>query len=536
MAANRDMTATKRAPARSRRKPAGDQWQLRGLSDNLPFGTFLPPDQVTAEVAVRVTCILACVRFISQSIACMPVEIMRRRPGEPKSHAVDIPCYDVLTWQPNSWQSQYEYLEVTGYHLALHGNAYSRIVSGPSGFCSSLEPLHPSRMQVMRSSDNSLTYRYLFPDGVFRQFQQSEILHYRWISDNGFVGQVPAELCGTSVALARKLDVAASVFWDNSARPDAVLQTKDTIPDEAVNAFRARWQEIYGGARKRGAMAILPKNTEFVAIQGNSNEASQFMELRKSMLPDIARVYGIPTTLLGDAEMAKFSNVEQEFITAHVFGLLPWQKRIEGAIDRSILRTYSTGGDRVYSRLDSRALLRGDTQARVALHQFLFNTGAITPNEIRDLEDLALMDDECANVTYMQQGFAPLSMVASSVAGGADNASQMAIVLQVVDLVSAGKVDRDGAIALILVGAASTGMTAEAAAAIVDGAMAAMQAAPVAELPPVDPEVFDLEASAEQDLGEESTAAGAEQDSSADDSSMIDDEKLAEEEDAIDGT
>lgn len=525
------MTATKRAPRQ--RKPKEDQWQLRGLSDNMPWGTFLPPDQVTAEVAVRVTCILACVRFISQSIACMPVEIMRRRPGEPKSHAIDIPCYDVLTWQPNSWQSQYEYLEVTGYHLALHGNAYSRIVSGPSGFCSSLEPLHPSRMQVMRSNDNTLTYRYLFPDGVFRTFQQSEILHYRWISDNGFVGQVPAELCGTSVALARKLDVAASVFWDNSARPDAVLQTKDQIPDEAVAAFRARWQEIYGGARKRGAMAILPKNTEFVAIQGNSNEASQFMELRKSMLPDIARVYGIPTTLLGDAEMAKFSNVEQEFITAHVFGLLPWQKRIEGAIDRSILRTYSTGGDRVYSRLDSRALLRGDTQARVALHQFLFNTGAITPNEIRDLEDLSLLDADCANTTYMQQGFAPLSMVASSVAGGADNASQMATVLQVVDLVSAGKLDRDGAIALVMVGAASTGMTAEAAAAIVDGAMAQ-----AAEQPAAQAEEFDPMAMAPEEPGEDSSAEElSAEDSSADDSEIeVSESSMAAEEDAIDGT
>ena len=528
MAANRDLTKKPAAPRRRKTQP--DAYELRALSDNMPWGTFLPPDQVTAEVAVRVTCILACVRFISQSIACMPLEIMRRVPGEPKQTAHDIPCYDVLTWQPNSWQSQYEYLEVTGYHLALHGNAYSRIVSGPRGFCSSLEPLHPSRMQVLRGNDNTLTYRYLFPDGVFREFTQDQILHFRWISDNGFVGQTPAELCGTSVALARKLDVAASCFWDNSARPDAVLQTKDSIPDEAVNAFRQRWQEIYGGARKRGAMAILPKNTEFVAIQGNSNEANQFMELRKSMLPDIARVYGIPTTLLGDADMAKFSNVEQEFITAHVFGLLPWQKRIEGAIDRSILRTYSTGGARVYSRLDSRALLRGDTQARVALHQFLFNTGAVTPNEIRDLEDFSLLDDECANKTYMQQGFAPLSMVASTVAGGADNAQQMATVLQVVTMLAQGQIDKPGALALIMTGAQSTGLTPEAAQAIVDGVM--VQAGQ--EPQPVDPEAFDPVAS--EVAGDEDSDAGENSASDADSESGVSESSMADEEPALEGT
>lgn len=530
MAANPNVTKTARKPA-ARRKPS-DQWEVRGLSDNMPWGTFLPPDQVTAEVAVRVNCILACVRFISQSIACMAMEIMRRRPGMPKEHATDIPCYDVLTWFPNTWQSQYDKIETTMYHLALHGNAYDRIVSGPKGFCSSLEPLHPSRMQVLRGSDNTLTYRYLFPDGVFREFQQSEIVHYRWLSDNGFVGHVPAELCGTSVALARKLDVAASAFWDNSARPDGVLTTEETIPPEAQNTMRAQWQETYGGARRRGSVAILPKKVQFVPISGNSNESSQYMELRKSLLPEHARIYGIPTTLLGDSEMAKFSNVEQEFVTAHVFGLLPWQKRYEGAIDRSILRTYSTNGDRVYARLDSRSLLRGDTAARVALHQFLFNTGALTPNEIRDLEDMSLLDSEAADKTYMQQGFAPLSMVAAAVAGGGDNAQQMGIVLEVLDKLAAGQIDRTGAIALIMAGSASIGLSDEAAAAIVDGALAQVAN------PPVEPagEVFDLQSSAVMagdDLSAMDSSMGVE---AQDDSSAVGDSSLAAEEDAINGT
>lgn len=399
--------AKPRAPRAKR--PIVNQYALRALADHLPIGTVLQADAVSAEVAVRVTCILACVRFIASSLACMPTEIMRRRPGFPKVHAHDLACYDVLTWRPNSWQSDYEYKETTSYHLALYGRAYSRIVSGANGFCSALEPLHPSRMSCVRGADGSLVYRYLLPRGQHKDFQQSEVVHYRWLSDNSYEGQLPAELCSTSVALARKLDIAAASFWDNSARPDGVIETQEEIPAEAAAKFREQWNAIYGGARKRGATAILPKKTTFKPIEGNSNEANQFMELRKSMLPDIARVYGIPTTLLGDDAMAKFSNVEQEFVTAHVFGLLPWQKRFEGAIDRSILRTYDNPIDgRHYCRLDSRALLRGDTQARVALYQFLFNCGAISPNELRDLEDLDLLENPAANETYMQLGFGKL--------------------------------------------------------------------------------------------------------------------------------
>jgi hypothetical protein len=49
----------------------------------------------------------------------------------------------------------------------------------------------------------------------------------------------------------------------------------------------------------------------------------------------------------------------------------------------------------------------------VALYQFLFNCGAISPNELRDLEDLDLLENPAANATYMQLGFAPLGTSAT---------------------------------------------------------------------------------------------------------------------------
>jgi HK97 family phage portal protein len=147
-------------------------------------------------------------------------------------------------------------------------------------------------------------------------------------------------------------------------------------------------------------------------IDSNSNEQSQFMELRSALVSECARAYGVPSTLIGDSQMAKYSNVEQEHLSAQVWCLLPWQRRIEGAIERSILTPYIDNGDDVYLKLDSRGLLRADSSGRAALYQTLSNLGAITPNEIRDLEDLPLLDDPAADQTYMQQGFAPLAVVA----------------------------------------------------------------------------------------------------------------------------
>ena len=383
---------------------------LRALDALAPqYWGIEPMDRLTAQTAARVTAILACLRFLAQAIACMPVEILHT--GDRKKRpAIDLPCYPVLTRQPNGWQSTYSYLEQVVYHTGLYGNAYSLIVPGSRGFCSELVPLHPSRMIVKRMSDNSLEYTYQDAFGRQETYQQTQIVHYRWLSDNGYLGQMPADLCGTSVSLARKLDIAASAYWDNSARPDTVLETSERIPEEGMQALRAGWRDAYGGPRNRGKVAVLPKHVQAKTLDGNSMESSQYMQQRQAIVGEIARIFGVPSTLIGDTGAMKWSTVEQEFISAQVFCLLPWQHRIESALDISVLQTY---GNDVYCKLDNRGLLRADTAGRAQLYQSLWTMGAITPNEIRELEDLPLLDEPAADQTYVQLGFSTLSAAAA---------------------------------------------------------------------------------------------------------------------------
>jgi hypothetical protein len=172
------------------------------------------------------------------------------------------------------------------------------------------------------------------------------------------------------------------------------------------------FREMYGGAN-RGAPAVMTKKMTLTPMQSNSMEQSQYQQLRDAILPDICRHWGVPSTLLGDAKMARYSNPEQEHLSAQVWCMLPWQKRMEGPFDMALQPVY---GDDVYVRLDNRGLLRGDSASRAALYQSMFNMGAITPNEIRDFEDLEVLDDQAANETFMQLGFSTLGNAAAAAA------------------------------------------------------------------------------------------------------------------------
>lgn len=415
-------TTTKKPSARRPRAPrkshAPQVIQLRNLASPTPWGSF-DAAAIGPEVAIKVTSILAVVRWISQAVAVMPLQIMRTLPDGRKVDA-NVPAGYVLRKRPNAWQSAYDFYQLVVYWTALHGNGYARILPGDRGWMSELRPLHPTRVRVHRAADYSVWYEFLGDDGRWEQLDSSEVMHWRWLSDNGVYGLPPAELCATSIGLARRLDQAATAYWDHSGRPDMVVETDETIPDEAVAALRDAMHQAYGGAKNRGKTAVMPKKTRLKTVEQNTMEQSQFQELRDAILGDVCRCWGVPSTLLGDHKMARWSNVEQEHLSAQVWGLLPWQRRMEGPIDMAIQPVY---GEAVYSKFDGRGLLRADTSSRVALYQGLWGMGAITPNELRDLEDLPLLDTPAANETYVQLGFSTLDNAAAPAATPAEPAT-----------------------------------------------------------------------------------------------------------------
>jgi hypothetical protein len=164
---------------------------------------------------------------------------------------------------------------------------------------------------------------------------------------------------------------------------------------------------------------------------------------------------------------------------------------MESPVDMALQPVY---GENVYAKLDTRGILRADTAGRAALYQSLWNMGAITPNEIRDREDFDLLDTPAANQTFVQLGFSTLDAAAAqagaaggeppadatepagdtpddttttdstvdsntdplaAAASGADlaatalNGAQVTALIEVLNQIAAGTIDKDAAVALI---------------------------------------------------------------------------------------
>lgn len=162
------------------RDASSDWWYSSSPGSVSMAGTLVSP-----AAARTLSAVWQAVRIIAEGLASLPLIVYERTGDTGRQRATRHPLYDVLRWQPNPWQTAYEFWEMLAGHVALRGNAYARIVEGRRGFADQLVPLHPDRVTPERLPSGQIVYRYTDRAGRFETFFADEIMHLRGLSDDG---------------------------------------------------------------------------------------------------------------------------------------------------------------------------------------------------------------------------------------------------------------------------------------------------------------------------------------------------------------
>jgi HK97 family phage portal protein len=113
---------------------------------------------------------------------------------------------------------------------------------------------------------------------------------------------------------------------------------------------------------------------------------AQFLETRKFQRSEIFGLFRVPPHMAADLEKSSFNNIEQqgqEFVSNT---LMPYLKRIEERVNKDLLTPSEKRSH--FAKFNANALLRGDMKARAEFYTKLLQNGALSPNEIRALEDM----------------------------------------------------------------------------------------------------------------------------------------------------
>jgi len=323
--------------------------------------------------AHTVAAVFSCLRVIAETVAGLPLHVLERTAGGGKRIARELPLYKQLHSQPNGWQTSFEWREQAVFHVGLWGDAFDELKANQ------IVPLHPSRMKIERVENGRLRYKYREDKGTETPYSDDVILQIRGPSDDGVNGMSIVKECKEAIALARACELHGARFFAAGARPGFVLSTDGQLNAEAREALRSQWDRRHGGVGNSHNTAVLTGGLKPYDIPQASNTDSQFIELRRYQLEEIARLFRVPGHLLGIA--APTPDADIAFVTHCI---MPWLRRFESAFMRDLI----ADDDRYLIEFDVRGLLRGDSASRSAYYRAMWDIGVVSTNDIRATENM----------------------------------------------------------------------------------------------------------------------------------------------------
>lgn len=360
----------------------GDVWQgLLGSSRMSSSGV-----RVTPESAMALPSLQACVTLLAESLASCSPDLYERLDNGGRVVASAHPAFDVVRFVPNDFQTPYQYIEQNQCSAGLRGNSYVFIERREDGNIAKLWPLDTGKVSVLKGPDLMPYYRVAGHDDVL---PMRLVHHVRWHSHNGYVGLSPIELHADTIGLADAVRRFTGKSFANGStvagvieRPKEVAAIKD---NSSILKITDQWGEKFQGIDNHAKVALLQEGMTFKPVS-MTNVDAEIVAILKLTGADIPRIFKIPLPMAGYLDEAKYNTMEQMFMHFVVFGLLPWAKRTEQAMNRDFL--IPDDRRKYYFEFNLSGLMRGDQKSRYDAYAIGRQWGWLSVNDIRRLENL----------------------------------------------------------------------------------------------------------------------------------------------------
>jgi len=323
---------------------------------------------LTADGALRLSAVWACVRLLADTISTLPIDVFRR--GE----QVATPA---LLVSPAAGLTRDEWLYQLMVSLLLRGNAFGFVTAraGAAMRPAQVELVNPDTVSVRISPEGRIEYRRL---GV--ELDPDDVWHVRaYLFPGSPVGLSPVDYARQAIGLGLATQRFGVQFFEDGAHPSGLLTTEQDMSKTTADEAKDRFMAAHKGKREP---AVLGRGVKYAPIS-LSPEESQFLETQKFTVPQVARVFGVPAEMIGGESGASLTyiNSENRALEFLRYSVSPWLVRLERSLERLLPRGTTI-------KFNPNAMLRATTNERFAAYQIALGAGFMTIDEVRALEDL----------------------------------------------------------------------------------------------------------------------------------------------------
>lgn len=373
------------------------------------YGTSSSGKVVTADKAIQLAAVWACVRLLSESISTLPLKIYERQADGSRKLAQTNQVYQVLCRKPNLEMTPSRFMLMVVASVCLRGNAFvEKLFIGQK--LVSLVPLLPQNMVVKRLETGRLEYTYT-ENGKERVIPEKNLMHIRGFGLDGVCGMMPMMAGRDVIGAAMAVEESAAKIFENGLQSSGFLSAEQALDKDQRERLRG-YMQAFTGSKNAGKIMVLEGGLKYQNVTMNP-EAAQMLESRSFSIEEICRWFRVPPFMVGHTSKqsswaSSLEGMNLQFLT-HT--LRPLLVNIEQEISRCLLG----GEEDVFAEFSVEGLLRADSAGRAAYYTSALQNGWMSRNDVRRLENLPPI--EGGDLYTVQLNLTPLEDLKQNSAG-----------------------------------------------------------------------------------------------------------------------
>ena len=340
----------------------------------------------SGNTALCVATVFRCVKLLSESVAALPVQVMRRKGGIFVDD-IDSRLSFLMNVQPDEYMSAFDMWAQAVQQVLLEGNAY--IVPEYSSATMDFHRLVLcAKGTVALDTVGGIYHVNDYVNGISGEFREDEIIHLKGMTlADQRIGLSVLDFARLTMDIARVGDSETYDRFKNGGNVRGLVGNDTSVRGfgEYQDKELAKTAEDLDSQFHHGKHIVsLPGQVDFKQLSLSSTDL-QFLESRKFTVREICRFFGVPPSFVFDDTSNNYKSAEMANVAFLSNTLNPLLRNIESELQRKLFLPSQYGRKRI--QFDRRGLYACDLDSRVKYQTATIAAGLYTVNEWRAEEN-----------------------------------------------------------------------------------------------------------------------------------------------------
>jgi len=278
--------------------------------------------------------------------------------------------------------SAFSWVEMVMAHLLIHGEAFLKSVVTEDGDLVGLWPIHPLAINSVKWDGPDRVFEVGMQHGRTESYISGEVTQVLGLTTDGTRGLSPLSIFRNVLNTAKAGDTAANASLTSGSLIAGLVTAEEEVDEVEAKTISERLNAKMKGAENAGSFAFVNRALRFTPWR-MTNVDAQFLETRGMSVEEVARIYGLPLSLLsaGGAVSSFGTGVAEANLALQKYVLVGWTSRLESAL-KAILPVGH------FAEFQYAGLMAGTPRVEIELLLAQVAGGLLTSNEARAIRNL----------------------------------------------------------------------------------------------------------------------------------------------------